>query len=106
MVVPSPTTSGDTEPIHLSYQGPCMLFSLAFIDKKGDNNNLCMFLELWCYLIGSTYISTEHIIVYCSMVSYIVTSLITLGYPNFIFSKECQRGRLLEIFVVIFLGKN
>ena len=39
------------------------------------------------------------------MVSYIVTSLTMLGYLDFIFAKECQRGRLLEIFVVIVLGK-
>ena len=70
---------------------------------------LITYLCLWNYgaiLLGQQYISAEQITSYCSMISYIVASLTTLGYSDFIFAKEYQRGRLLEIFVVIVLGKN
>ena len=56
--------------------------------------------------MGQQYIFIEQIAASCSMASYIVTSLTTLGYPDFIFAKECQKGILLEILVIIVLGKN
>ena len=84
-----------------------MLFSLAFSDKKiGRIITYVCLRNYGAILLGQQYISVEQITTYCSMISYIVTSLTTLGYSDFIFAKEYQRGRLLEIFVVTVLGKN
>ena len=90
-------------------------FYLAFcVKKKGENWSGAWFI---CFVMRSciSYLLFQHggmpfsKVLIC--VDYAGLCFLTIFIKHvsptlFIFAKECQRGRLLEIFLIIILGKN